>query len=108
MQWLVKRYQPYMQGEHLRKFTLSDKSKQKPPALMDLGLSDIPLFHGGTWRWKHKNLSFFASRGQRPYMEDRMHYMYDPYNNLLIFSIFDGHGGPVSRFLSLLYSIYSC
>ena len=51
---------------------------------------------GGTWRWKHQNLSFFACRGQRPYMEDRMHYMNDPYNNLSIFSIFDGHGGPVS------------
>ncbi|KAJ1356876.1 Protein phosphatase 1L [Parelaphostrongylus tenuis] len=32
-------------------------------------------------------------RGYRPYMEDRMHYMYDPNNNLSIFGIFDGHGG---------------
>lgn len=33
-------------------------------------------------------------------MEDRMHYMYDPNNNLSIFGIFDGHGGLfVSDFL---------
>lgn len=45
---------------------------------------------------KHKVFSYCATQGYRPYMEDRMHYMYDPNNNLSIFGIFDGHGGMVS------------
>ncbi|KHJ98822.1 hypothetical protein OESDEN_01178 [Oesophagostomum dentatum] len=49
---------------------------------------------------KHKIFSYCATQGFRPYMEDRMHYMYDPNNNLSIFGIFDGHGGmSVSNFL---------
>ncbi|VDM30903.1 unnamed protein product [Toxocara canis] len=38
-------------------------------------------------------------------MEDRMHYMNDPHQNLSIFSIFDGHGGPfVSQYLEENFS----
>ncbi|VDD85292.1 unnamed protein product [Enterobius vermicularis] len=94
-----------MRGKHLERLALTSRFEFKPPVFLDLGLSDIPLFRSGHWRWKHQNLAFFASRGQRPYMEDRMHYMFDPYNSILIFSIFDGHGGPyVSQYLEKNYA----
>ncbi|CAG9536017.1 unnamed protein product [Cercopithifilaria johnstoni] len=38
-------------------------------------------------------------------MEDRMHYLNDPYHNITMFSIFDGHGGPfVSQYLEEHFS----
>ena len=58
------------------------------------------LFSGEFWRLKHKNFSFCAAQGMRSYMEDRMHYMFDPNHTLSIFGIFDGHGGQfVSEYL---------
>ncbi|VDN51719.1 unnamed protein product [Dracunculus medinensis] len=103
--WLIARYRPTIQGQKLQHKALKNRFKFKAPKFIDLGFSDIPIFPEGTWSWKHQNFSFFANRGQRPYMEDRMHYMNDPHHNLCIFSIFDGHGGPfVSQYLEEHFS----
>ncbi|KHN79576.1 Protein phosphatase 1L [Toxocara canis] len=103
--WLTARYRPLMRGQRLQHCALIEKLKFTPPKFIDLGFSNIPKNPGGTWRVKHENFSFFASCGSRPYMEDRMHYMNDPHQNLSIFSIFDGHGGPfVSQYLEENFS----
>uniref|UniRef100_A0AAF5Q3V7 PPM-type phosphatase domain-containing protein n=2 Tax=Wuchereria bancrofti TaxID=6293 RepID=A0AAF5Q3V7_WUCBA len=90
---------------NFKPFTLINRNKCSPPKLVKFGLTDIPQYPGGNWHWKHKHWSFYASRGNRPYMEDRMHYLNDPYHNLVMFSIFDGHGGPfVSQYLEEHFS----
>uniref|UniRef100_A0A0N4TJB5 PPM-type phosphatase domain-containing protein n=1 Tax=Brugia pahangi TaxID=6280 RepID=A0A0N4TJB5_BRUPA len=94
-----------IRGKNLEPFTLINRNKCFPPKLVKFGLTDIPQYPGGNWHWKHKQWSFYASRGNRPYMEDRMHYLNDPYHNLVMFSIFDGHGGPfVSQYLEEHFS----
>ncbi|VDM92247.1 unnamed protein product [Onchocerca ochengi] len=94
-----------MHGKNLEPFTLINRNKYYPPKLVKFGLTDIPQYPGGNWRWKHKNWTFYASRGNRPYMEDRMHYLNDPHHNFVMFSIFDGHGGPfVSQYLEEHFS----
>uniref|UniRef100_A0A0M3IWK7 PPM-type phosphatase domain-containing protein n=1 Tax=Ascaris lumbricoides TaxID=6252 RepID=A0A0M3IWK7_ASCLU len=96
-----------MRGQHLQHCAPIEKRKFTPPKFINLGFSDIPRYPGGTWRWKHQNFSYFASCGARPYMEDRMHYMNDPHHNLCIFSIFDGHGGPVNVSVFLFSFFFS-
>jgi len=78
----------------------------KAPQFIQTGFKDLEKTSDKSWQLKHKNFSFFANQGRRPYMEDRMHYMHDPANqNLSIFSIFDGHGGNfVSDFLEEHFS----
>uniref|UniRef100_A0A0R3RK61 PPM-type phosphatase domain-containing protein n=1 Tax=Elaeophora elaphi TaxID=1147741 RepID=A0A0R3RK61_9BILA len=94
-----------IRGKNLEPFTLINRNKYHPPKLVKFGLTDIPQYPGGNWHWKHKKWTFYASRGNRPYMEDRMHYLNDPRHNLVIFSIFDGHGGPfVSQYLEEHFS----
>ncbi|CAJ0609763.1 unnamed protein product [Cylicocyclus nassatus] len=71
----------------------------EPPEFIDRGFSDLTKYEQ-YWKMKHKIFSYCATQGYRPYMEDRMHYMYDPNMNLSIFGIFDGHGGmAVSHYL---------
>uniref|UniRef100_A0A1I8EFY7 PPM-type phosphatase domain-containing protein n=1 Tax=Wuchereria bancrofti TaxID=6293 RepID=A0A1I8EFY7_WUCBA len=94
LKWIIRHYHLLIRGKNLEPFTLINRNKCSPPKLVKFGLTDIPQYPGGNWHWKHKHWSFYASRGNRPYMEDRMHYLNDPYHNLVMFSIFDGHGGP--------------
>ncbi|VBB30011.1 unnamed protein product [Acanthocheilonema viteae] len=94
-----------MRGKNLQPFTLINRNKYHSPKLIQFGLTDMPQYPGGNWHWKHNKWIFYASRGNRPYMEDRMHYLNDPRHNLAIFSIFDGHGGPfVSQYLEEHFS----
>ncbi|VDO58439.1 unnamed protein product [Onchocerca flexuosa] len=93
--WMIRHCYLLMRGKNLEPFTLINRNKYHPPELVKFGLTDIPQYPGGNWRWKHKKWTFYASRGNRPYMEDRMHYLNDPHHNFVMFSIFDGHGGPV-------------
>ncbi|VDN08356.1 unnamed protein product [Thelazia callipaeda] len=103
--WLTNYYQPLIKGKNLESFALINRNKYNPPKLVEFGLTDIPKYPGGNWHKKHKNWVFYASRGSRPYMEDRMHYLNDPHHNLAIFSIFDGHGGAfISQYLQEHFS----
>uniref|UniRef100_A0A915Q2K5 PPM-type phosphatase domain-containing protein n=1 Tax=Setaria digitata TaxID=48799 RepID=A0A915Q2K5_9BILA len=103
--WMTRHCHLLIRGKKLEHFTLINQNKYYPPQLIKFGLTDIPQYPGGNWRWKYKNWTFYASRGNRPYMEDRMHYLNDPGHNLTMFSIFDGHGGPfVSQYLEEHFS----
>ncbi|KAM3728867.1 Protein phosphatase 1L [Dirofilaria immitis] len=103
--WMIGYCHLFIRGKNLESFTLINQNKYYPPKLVKFGLTDIPKYPGGNWRWKHQKWTFYASRGNRPYMEDRMHYLNDPHHNLVMFSIFDGHGGPfVSQYLEEHFS----
>ncbi|VDM58450.1 unnamed protein product [Angiostrongylus costaricensis] len=99
IRWLLSRLMPRIRGFNLMCCDLSQHLKFSPPEFIDKGFSDLTKYEQ-YWKMKHKIFSYCATQGYRPYMEDRMHYMYDPNNNLSIFGIFDGHGGLyVSDFL---------
>ncbi|WKY17214.1 hypothetical protein Q1695_001661 [Nippostrongylus brasiliensis] len=99
IRWLLLRLSPRIRGLNLLPFDLDHHLKFNPPEFIDKGFSGLTKYEQ-FWKMKHKIFSYCATQGYRPYMEDRMHYMYDPNNNLSIFGIFDGHGGLyVSDFL---------
>ncbi|GMR30225.1 hypothetical protein PMAYCL1PPCAC_00420, partial [Pristionchus mayeri] len=99
VQYLIDKIEPLMKAAHLASFDMQHTIQFEPPSFIDLAFSDLHKYDE-FWRYKHKNFSFCASQGYRDYMEDRMHYMHDPNNNLSIFGMFDGHGGQfISDFL---------
>ncbi|EYC39072.1 hypothetical protein Y032_0678g1453 [Ancylostoma ceylanicum] len=99
IRWLISRLAPRIRGHNLKSLDLNHHLRFSPPEFIDRGFSDLKKYEQ-YWKMKHKIFSYCATQGYRPYMEDRMHYMYDPNNNLSIFGIFDGHGGMgVSKFL---------
>ncbi|GMT05295.1 hypothetical protein PENTCL1PPCAC_27469, partial [Pristionchus entomophagus] len=99
IQWAIDRIEPLIKAEHLAPFDMQHTNQFDPPSFIDLAFSDLGKYDE-FWRYKHKNFSFCASQGFRDYMEDRMHFMHDPNNNLSIFGMFDGHGGQfISDFL---------
>ena len=95
--WLVKYHEPLMKAKNLVQHDMMRSLHFKAPQFIQTGFKDLEKTSDKSWQLQHKNFSFFANQGRRPYMEDRMHYMHDPTNqNLSIFSIFDGHGGNAS------------
>ncbi|GMT31335.1 hypothetical protein PFISCL1PPCAC_22632, partial [Pristionchus fissidentatus] len=99
VQWAVDKCETYVKGEQLALCDMNHLDQFDPPSFIDLAFSDLSKTDE-FWRYKHKNFSFCATQGFRDYMEDRMHFMHDPNNNLSIFGMFDGHGGQfVSNFL---------
>ncbi|RCN40775.1 hypothetical protein ANCCAN_13295, partial [Ancylostoma caninum] len=92
IRWLISRLAPRIRGQNLKLLDLNHHLRFSPPEFIDRGFSDLKKYEQ-YWKMKHKIFSYCATQGYRPYMEDRMHYMYDPNNNLSIFGIFDGHGG---------------
>ncbi|KAK0404183.1 hypothetical protein QR680_017329 [Steinernema hermaphroditum] len=98
--FLFRHFSARMKGANLAHLDPMRAFRFRSPQFLDVSLRDIPN-RGNTWRWKHKNVAFFASRGRRSTMEDRFHYVHDPASqNFSIFGIFDGHGGQyVSQFL---------
>ncbi|PAV76123.1 hypothetical protein WR25_26416 [Diploscapter pachys] len=90
---------PRISGLNLAHKSMAEQFHFEAPKFIDIGFTDLNKY-GEFWRLKHKNFSFCAAQGMRSYMEDRMHYMFDPNHTLSIFGIFDGHGGQfVSEYL---------
>uniref|UniRef100_A0A1I7X2V7 PPM-type phosphatase domain-containing protein n=1 Tax=Heterorhabditis bacteriophora TaxID=37862 RepID=A0A1I7X2V7_HETBA len=90
--WLVNRLTSRIKGLNLVYLDLEHHLKFNPPEFIDKGFSDLSKYEQ-FWKMRHNIFSYCATQGFRSYMEDRMHYMFDPNMNLSIFGIFDGHGG---------------
>ncbi|CAI4221387.1 unnamed protein product [Auanema sp. JU1783] len=96
---------PRIRGFNLRQLDLVHRHRYDLPEFIDKGFSDLSRDEN-LWRIMHERFTYAAAQGFRPYMEDRMHYMYDPNLNLAIFGIFDGHGGMyISDYLECHFAV---
>ncbi|CAD5233928.1 unnamed protein product [Bursaphelenchus xylophilus] len=93
--WLLNHhYQPLLTAKHLRKNDMMTAISFRParPNIQTLSLKKICEINK-TWTYTHYNFNFYATRGERKQMEDRMSYLHDLIKNRTFFSIYDGHGG---------------
>uniref|UniRef100_A0AC35EUW0 PPM-type phosphatase domain-containing protein n=1 Tax=Panagrolaimus sp. PS1159 TaxID=55785 RepID=A0AC35EUW0_9BILA len=78
--------------------TAINSQKQQSSDLVKVGFSDLKQDESSFWNYESKLFSFSAHQGSREYMEDRTLCLCDQANKFSIFSVFDGHGGDVTRF----------